>query len=896
MESERGKVWAIFMLVLVLLIFIPTRTTYLFAQNEQFSFKLQKKCSLPELLGKLENTYQIEFAYSYTQFREIEIQAGYWSGQSMESFLFKVLEPHRVLFKKSRQKKYLLKTYDVQQDRAVNWDMYLEGRIFDKENNIPLSQVSVFIEETGIGTLSDDRGIFQLKVPRKYQNALLNFKLFAYKELKLEVAQASLSSAFQMKAEPLSLEPIRIQADQAEPNSLNALEGLPANWEDVASASNLAGPDIVRTLQLLPGISAFDDLNSELKIRGSGGDETLIVLDGIPIYRSDHYFGIFSSISSDYLDKVELYKNILPLEYGGKTGGMLLMEGPANLDEFSAKLDLNLLSASANLQIPLGEENSLVLNGRTTLGNTTQTNFFESLGRDLTINELSNTDFSRLNIIQTDPDFRFYDLNAKLNISLGENSGLHVNFFQNQDKLENKYEANFVSRNNDFLVLNKEVFSEKQNWSNTGASIQLHSILSSKWKLSGNLFTSNYQEESTLTSSLTRVRRFGVRFKEEINIRKNRIFDLGGGLKVKRYFDKNSWEIGLNAVRHQTSVDFSQTQESVLKGEVETSEINAYTNYQIKTDDWLIDIGNRANYYALNNSFYFSPRLQATYKPSAEFKVKGAWGISNQFVRKIVHENQLGRRMNYFIVADEENYPVGKSENYMLGFTYAKEPWTIDVEAFYRNLDGIVEHSLIRPGVDSISSLRLNNEYTLYNGTGISKGIDFFVGFDVESYKSWIAYTLSRTTHQFPNAFNGKDFLAQNDRTHQLKWVNSLQVDKFTFSANYIFSSGRTYLDISDLNRILNRSSLDPESLVKRLPFYQRVDVGLSYEFSLGKHRGSIGLSVFNLTNRPNVDYIQYIYAIPTTRNGTTAPDEVIGTQSSLLDRTMNLSFRLNLR
>ncbi|MEM6799917.1 MAG: carboxypeptidase-like regulatory domain-containing protein [Bacteroidota bacterium] len=871
-------------------------TTY--AQNEVYSFKLTSNQKLPDLLGHIEAKYNIVFSFSYTDLKEIEVEAGNWEGQSIESFLFKLLEPYQIIFRKSGKRKYLLRLNSSKVSILKDWDMYLEGMIFDRENRIPLSQVAVFIEETGIGTLSDEQGRFQLKIPRQYEDAMLSFKLFSYKQLKLQVGQASLRSVFPMKAEPLSVNPIKIQSSSSENPELDALNVLPLNWQDIAQASNLAGPDVLRTLQLLPGINAFDDMNAELKIRGSGGDETLVVLDGIPIYRTDHYFGIFSSISSNYLDKVELYKNILPLEYGGKTGGMILMKGPERIDEFSAKLDLNLMSASANLRIPFGKGNSLILNGRSTLGNAANTHLFENLGRDvnLDLQALSNLDFSRLNLIKTEPDFRFYDGHAKLNLALSENSDLRFSLFHSFDKLNNSYQLSFSSRNNGSEVENQESFTDLQSWETTGVSAEFSTLLTKKLQLNAILYNSNYQETTDLITRLTRRRRFITRTFERINERENQLRDLGAGLQLKGYLQNNSWEIGANVVNHNTLVDFEQTQFAVLEGEVETYEWNAFSNVQLRQNKWLLDIGYRLNYYALTQNFYFSPRLQGTYQLSQDLKFKAAWGISNQFIREVQHENQWGRVVDYFVAADETNYPVGRSQNFMLGLSHVQGPWTLDIEAFYRNMDGVVEHALINPGLDSLTSLNFNKDYRLYVGEGTSRGIDVYLGYQSKKYASWIAYTLSQTQHQFEDVFGGQPFSSQNDRRHQVKWVNSLSLGKFSFSANLIYTSGRAYLDISDLKRLNARSELDPEMLINRLPYYARIDLGASYRFRLGKSSGSIGISIFNLANRENVDYLQYIFEIPVSSDGNDLSSEVIGSQSTFLDRTLNLNLSLDLR
>jgi hypothetical protein len=146
-----------------------------------------------------------------------------------------------------------------------------------------------------------------------------------------------------------------------------------------------------------------------------------------------------------------------------------------------------------------------------------------------------------------------------------------------------------------------------------------------------------------------------------------------------------------------------------------------------------------------------------------------------------------------------------------------------------------------------------------------------------------LAYTLSKAVNSFPQIQRGALIPSRDDRRHQLKWVNNWQWGKFSFSANYIYSSGRPYFD----QRIIN-SDRRPDN-VRSIPSYQRLDTGIDYNFPIGRTRAKVGLSVFNLTNNANVKYLQFIYSTNAEESNRLI-NRVIGSQADLLDRTLNLS------
>jgi hypothetical protein len=179
--------------------------------------------------------------------------------------------------------------------------------------------------------------------------------------------------------------------------------------------------------------------------------------------------------------------------------------------------------------------------------------------------------------------------------------------------------------------------------------------------------------------------------------------------------------------------------------------------------------------------------------------------------------------------------------------------------------------------------------YGFFQGTGNVFGLDAMISWDYSRYSGHIAYTWSKATNEFPSILNGDPVPARDDRRHQLKWVNIWKQGKFDFSANYIYSSGRPYYDV---RRTTENEENRQRRFINWLPSYQRLDMGVAYRFTIGASKAKIGASIFNVTNHDNVKYLQFIYSATAERNNMTI-NTILGSQTDLLDRTLNLSFGL---
>ena len=178
-----------------------------------------------------------------------------------------------------------------------------------------------------------------------------------------------------------------------------------------------------------------------------------------------------------------------------------------------------------------------------------------------------------------------------------------------------------------------------------------------------------------------------------------------------------------------------------------------------------------------------------------------------------------------------------------------------------------------------------------FKGEGRIRGIDFLLKKSSRVYDGWISYTLSKSEQRFPVILNNAYIPAQNDRRHQLNWVNVFKYKNWEFSNTYIFTSGRPYTDFS----LLEEASIDRREVVfeDRTSFlenYHRIDVAISYHFKIGRTKAAASLSVFNLFDHKNVKYQQYFFSLSDKDNN---KDHIIGNEVQMLGRTPNLSIRV---
>ena len=675
-------------------------------------------------------------------------------------------------------------------------------------------------------------------------------------------------------------------------NRLSAGTEMKLNKILSVGTNTIQGNDILRKLQYLPGISTSDDKSSSVAIRGSDDSETLILVDGIPIYKTDHYYGIFGNVNGSYISDVNLYKNEMPINQSGKSGGLVSMSSPQSVDQLNGSVDINLLTSSATVGIPINDQWNVLLAGRASYNNVANSGFFQT---DSDFSVIDNENFNRPTVLGVTPSFDFYDLNAKVSYN-SDDLKVNANYFRSHDALTSDYNFSFNTRptpGTNRPITNEEVFSANQAWENNGASLNFLKQFEKGWSLSSSTFYTQMVDDGSVSYGVSNdARRNPINISINNNTGNN-IEDFGSTLMLSKSFESSSFSLGVKYVHHENQIQIGEDGELLFRREGTSEEKVVFGSTEMKINDqFSFNAGIRATHYDLSDQFYISPQLALSYQINNQFKLKASASRNYQYVRELTYSTRFGDERELFLLTDDGRVPVGASNNLMFGATFTESEWLFDVEVYNIERDNVINFTTFLPRLLN-DQQQLGRQFSLLSGEGKTIGMDALITYQKEAYTGMLSYTLSKSENNFKEIFKNNPFPAQDDRRHQLSLINSYSIDNWIFSANSVYNSGRTYTDLTLLDADSDRRIKDSKDFLKRLPFYLRFDLSASYNFDIQGNKASLGVSVLNLFDRNNVKYRQFTAALPVQdRNGNIdSRKAILGTETSQLDRTINFNF-----
>lgn len=794
----------------------------------------------------------------------------------------------------------------------------IKGKLIDAWTGeiLPFGDV---VEENGEGFSSDENGWFYLNVRT---NAPVTFRYLGYESKVLTFSSNKENIILRLVPKISALPLIEISAEI--PSIINNASGIyshlqPSFWGKMPSFA--AGNDVLRSLQQLPGISSTDDLSAELKVRGSNGDENLLIVDGITLYNVTHFSGMFSLVNSDAIKEVKLFKNALPVSYGGKTASIIEMNtlSPPENMKLSGKISSNLLTSQAVLQGQITPKQTILFSGRTTYGNLGDSKLFGALQEQVVTPVVSfdpNATVTK-EIAAYNPNFKFHDLQGKWNWVISDKQKVQLAFFYGYDEMDYSYSKSIKTEVGKSFYYRKENFKEIADWNNMGSSLLWHFNPSENWQHTLHVSVTEFKNKAAIFNNFKFVedRKVDKIFNFE-NTHFNKV--VGQDLKwISKYTvsKEQTWLYGLQTTNNQVNYDIKQDKIKPLTGQNEALQSAAFVELSQQANDWTFNIGGRLNLYA--QKMYFSPSVDVNYhKSNTPFSVKGSFGRYYQFLRQLNHEDRYGRNYSYWVLSNQQ-FPVLSSNNSMIGANAKWNNWEFDVEFYQKNSQGVLEQALAVNNVNNPDSTQRPSSFILYNGKGQTRGMDIFIAHTGKYFTGMMAYTLSKSKNQFKEIGNGIAFPSSNDRRHQLKINGNLHFGRFDFFATYNFASGRPYTDLAKVlenkDKMQNnpkpnpgnpnqnmpnnrREVLNPLDRLSYLDDYQRFDIGTSIQFKLGQSSNlSIEGSIFNLFDRKNVKFRQFIFQLPyQLKSAPTSKELVVGTELQMLGITPNLNLKFS--
>lgn len=756
----------------------------------------------------------------------------------------------------------------------------LSGMIKDADNGESLPFANIQVKKSSTGATSNPDGYFTiLKVPTDTSTLIVSYLGYKTLEFSLQPDLPKSNLVIELTAEgSLQLDEVTIIGESEalmRPKESGSIVQLTP--KQLAKLPNVGERDIMRSLQLLPGISASNESTSGLFVRGGTPDQNLILYDGFTVYHVDHLYGFFSAFNYNALKDLQLYKGGFESRFGGRLSSVTEITGKeGNAKRFAAGGDLSLLSANAYVEGPIGKKITFLATGRRSWKGPLYNKIFNRFkdeeqnqgpGRQIGGGGGGNP-FGG----SGGPSFKssvssyFYDLNGKLTWRAGKSDIFALSFFNGTDYLDNSTSINFgglFGGNQDGGISNTDL----TNYGNIGTSLKWSRRFSPKLYANTLLSFSNYYSDRDRTTQGSFTNADG----EERDI-KNGLIETNNvkdwSLRSDFSYDlnnQNSVSLGFALTRYDIAYRFSQNDTISILDRRDKGILGAiYLQDKVQLLDKKLDItpGLRVSYYEPTGKIYTEPRLNALYRLTSRVRFTAAWGRYYQFANRVVREDLLSGSRDFWILSNDQNVPVSSAWHYILGTAYETPKYLFSIEGYYKKLSGISEYSLrytLRPGQISYAE-------NFYSGKGLSRGMEFLVQKKSGSITGWVSYTLGQARNQI-SIYGENYFPANQDVTHEFKAVAIRKMGRWDFSATWIYATGRPYTSPDGGYSITLLDGVESDYITtsaknsNRLPDYHRFDVGMTCNFnphSDGSDRGSIGLSLFNVYGRKNVWYKEY--------------------------------------
>ena len=740
----------------------------------------------------------------------------------------------------------------------------ISGYVQDAETGEKLIGATVLLARTSegatVGTTTNRFGFYSLTLPAgptELAYAYLGFTPQA-RGFALE-GDTTLTVALDPAALELTgVEVVGERAERVEETTRMGRIEVPV--EQIEALPALLGEvDVLKALQLLPGVQSGTEGTSGLYVRGGGPDQNLILLDGTPVYNASHLFGFFSVFNADAIKNVELSKGGFPARYGGRLSSVIeidMKEG--NMKEFAAQGSLGLIASRLTLEGPIVQDKtSFMLSGRRT--------YIDLLTRPfLPEDERAG--------------YYFYDLNAKLNHIFSPRDRLFLSVYAGDDRFG--VDTRDGGDGDGFASSAEGGFG----WGNVTAALRWNHVLSQKLFANTTLTFTRYRFEVDVEERFRRqeegrtsedvivarydsgIRDWSARLDLDYLPNPNHYVKLGGGAILHRFAP------GASQYRViEGGIPFADT--TVASRETDAQELMLYAEDDVRLGRRLkVNAGVHASAMRVGGEIYSSlqPRLSGRLLVGDRWSLKASYVTMRQYIHLLTNAG-VGLPTDLWVPATERVAPQ-RAWQAAAGAASSFGPFELSLEGYYKAMDDLITY---RPGAGFTAPGGDWQDEVLTGGRGTSYGAEVFIQKKRGRTSGWLGYTLSWTDRQFDGLGGGAAYPYRYDRRHDVSVVLSRRLsERFDASASWVYGTGKA----TTLATARYRAADDPGSFGSgsifgysgseveyfserngfREPAYHRLDVGLSYYFSRRPNEHVLALSVYNAYNRKNPFFIDF--------------------------------------
>ena len=752
----------------------------------------------------------------------------------------------------------------------------ISGYVRDAKTGEELIGASIGVNELPtVGTATNSYGFYSLTIPQgKYT---LTVRLVGYDILSFPLdLTGNLRHNFELTEKVTELNEVVVSAEKRNDNVTKNQMGVEKlNVQEIRNIPTFFGErDVLKTLQLLPGIKSAGEGNSGFNVRGGTTDQNLILLDDATVYNVSHLLGFFSVFNPDAIKDVTIYKGSVPAEYGGRLSSVLdIKMNEGSTKEFGVNGGIGLISSRLTVDGPIiKDRGSFIISARRTYA-------------DIMMRALAHANILRDTTLR-EPRLYFYDLTAKANYRISDNDRIFLSGYFGRD------------------VLGITDFGF--DWGNSTATFRWNHLFSNRLFSNTSLIFNDYNYTLNNGSS-TRPINIVSRIRD-YTIKQDYTYSSGENNQIKYGFISTFHRMVPGTI---TGLDTNTVRSSLpVKNSIENA---LYFSHEYKFSPQLsINYGLRVSEFSLTGKapFYIydtynfidsvknvvdstnkvksflraEPRVSVSYLFDEKSSVKASYARNVQYLH-LLSNSTTGSPTDMWIPSSHNTVPE-ISDQFAFGYfrNFSNNNYEFSAEIYYKNLLHQVDYIK-----GAMLIFNANVESQLIYGRGRAYGIELLIKKKYGRLNGWIGYTLSRTERKFEGINDGSWYPARQDRTHDISVVALYELPKkWTLSATWVYNTGNAVTYPKGVYFIDNRFVLlYTDRNGNRMPAFHRLDLGVSKKFEKkGKYESELAFSLYNAYSHDNA------YTITFRQNETTKRIEAVQTTLFKLVPSVTYNFK----
>ncbi|QGY47752.1 TonB-dependent receptor plug domain-containing protein [Maribellus comscasis] len=716
----------------------------------------------------------------------------------------------------------------------------ISGNIKDAKTGEDLIGATIYIKELTIGTITNAYGYYSLSVKAGTCTIVVQYLGYDPQEQQINVS-SSLKLDFSLSEQVTQIKDIVVTSRRKDENITQTQMGMQKlDVKEIESIPVLFGEkDVLKTIQLMPGIKSSGEGSSGFNVRGGASDQNLILLDEATVYNASHLLGFFSVFNSDAIKSISVFKGNEPAEYGGRLSSVLdIRMNDGNNQNFWVSGGIGLISSRLAIEGPLvKDKGSFIISGRRTYA-------------DMFLKLSNNEDLDGAKLY-------FYDLNAKGNYRINDNNRVYISGYLGKDKLG---------------------FSQFGiDWGNSTGTVRWNHLFSDRVFSNTSIILSNYLYKINLDigdvmdmNVISRIRDYGIKQDFQLFSKNNSAIKFGfnstyhkiipgaitsnGGLNIEDLSNKYAWGNAFY-ISHQ----YQLSDKVDIEYGVRLSMFSLLGGGNFYTYDNEGNIQDTATYST--NEFVktyvnLEPRISVNFLLSEKSSVKASYARNTQNLHLL--SNSTSGNPTDLWIPSSNNVKPEIADQASLGYyhNFRKNQYELSIETYYKKLQNQIDY---KDGAQL--NFNDNVESEILFGDGRAYGFEVYLKKKYGRFNGWISYTLSRTERKLDEINNGNWYPAKQDRTHDISIVGMYDLNKrWSLSASWVYYTGNAVTFPSGKYEIDGKTMyLYTKRNAGRMPAYHRLDLGVTWiRKKTDKFESSWSFSIYNAYGHQNAYTISF--------------------------------------